>query len=247
MKNIISFSGGKDSTAMLLMMIEKGIYIDEVIHFSMGDWEWDEMNEHIEKVKQSIPKDIKFTTLSDEERKERDFKKYGFPSLWARWCTGIKEKTITKYLKNNYPNGYTTYLGIAADEKERTENKYKEKYNVEYPLVDWGITEEEALEYCYSLGYDWGGLYKEKPSKRLSCWCCPLQRMDDLRFLYTAHYEKWKELREMQKLSWTTFKMDGRTTIYSIEHKFWLEGLDGMRKKLRPKKNNVVKQDSLFK
>jgi tRNA(Ile)-lysidine synthase TilS/MesJ len=30
-RHIVSFSGGKDSTAMLLMMIEKGMPIDEII------------------------------------------------------------------------------------------------------------------------------------------------------------------------------------------------------------------------
>ena len=29
--NIVSFSGGKDSTAMLFMMLEKGIQIDKII------------------------------------------------------------------------------------------------------------------------------------------------------------------------------------------------------------------------
>jgi len=31
MKHIVSFSGGKDSTAMLLMMLEKGYPIDYII------------------------------------------------------------------------------------------------------------------------------------------------------------------------------------------------------------------------
>lgn len=31
MKHIVSFSGGKDSTAMLLKMLEDGWYIDEII------------------------------------------------------------------------------------------------------------------------------------------------------------------------------------------------------------------------
>lgn len=29
--NIVSFSGGRDSTAMLLMMLEKGITVDRVV------------------------------------------------------------------------------------------------------------------------------------------------------------------------------------------------------------------------
>ena len=250
MKNIVSFSGGKDSTAMLFMMIEKGMQIDEVIHFSMGDWEWDEMHEHIEKVRGMLPEYLKFTILSDEKRKQNDFKKYGFASFHVRWCTGIKTQTIDKYLKSSYDE-YIMYIGIAADEAKRTEKGYTNIYDVKFPMVDWGTTEDEALQYCYDKGFDWGGLYENKPSKRLSCWCCPLQRMDDLRYLYTTHYEKWRMLREMQWESFQTFKQDEKSSIFYIEHRFWLEGLGNMREKWKPKpkktKENRRKQFSLFK
>ena len=53
MKNIVSFSGGKDSTAMLLMMIEKGIKIDEIIFCDTGK-EFDELYEHIDKIESYI-------------------------------------------------------------------------------------------------------------------------------------------------------------------------------------------------
>ena len=38
MKNILSFSGGKDSTAMLLMAIDKNVSVDEIVVFDTG---WD--------------------------------------------------------------------------------------------------------------------------------------------------------------------------------------------------------------
>lgn len=50
MKHVVSFSGGKDSTAMLLMMIEKNMPIDEIIMCDTGV-EFDEMYDHVEKVK----------------------------------------------------------------------------------------------------------------------------------------------------------------------------------------------------
>lgn len=31
MKNIVQFSGGKDSTAMLLLLLERGVTVDEII------------------------------------------------------------------------------------------------------------------------------------------------------------------------------------------------------------------------
>jgi len=51
--NVVSFSGGKDSTAMLLMMIEKGIKIHRIINVDTTK-EFPEMYEHVEEVKKMI-------------------------------------------------------------------------------------------------------------------------------------------------------------------------------------------------
>ena len=42
---------------------------------------------------------------------------------------------------------------IAADEPKRVKDDI-------YPLFEWGITEEQALKYCYKHGFDWGGCTK---------------------------------------------------------------------------------------
>lgn len=48
-KSIVSFSGGKDSTAMLLMMLERGMKIDYILFCDTG-MEFPQMYEHIERV-----------------------------------------------------------------------------------------------------------------------------------------------------------------------------------------------------
>ena len=53
MENIVSFSGGKDSTAMLLMMLAKHMPIDALILCDTGK-ESPQMYEHIEKVQKYI-------------------------------------------------------------------------------------------------------------------------------------------------------------------------------------------------
>ena len=53
MMNIVSFSGGKDSTAMLLMMIEKNIKIDRIICVDTTK-EFPQMYQHIQKVQTMI-------------------------------------------------------------------------------------------------------------------------------------------------------------------------------------------------
>lgn len=47
MKHVVQFSGGKDSTAMLLMMLERGMQVDEIIMCDTG-MEFPGMYQHIE-------------------------------------------------------------------------------------------------------------------------------------------------------------------------------------------------------
>lgn len=53
MNHIVQFSGGKDSTAMLLMMLEKYMQVDDIIFCDTGK-EFPEMYEHINKVREYI-------------------------------------------------------------------------------------------------------------------------------------------------------------------------------------------------
>ena len=61
--------------------------------------------------------------------------------------------------------------------------------------MEWGITEAQALQICYDRGYDWGGLYEVY--RHASCWCCPFQRIDELRKLRHHHPELWVRLLDM--------------------------------------------------
>lgn len=51
--NVVSLSGGKDSTAMLLMLLERGEPVADVVFFDTG-WEFPEMYEHLEKLEAFI-------------------------------------------------------------------------------------------------------------------------------------------------------------------------------------------------
>lgn len=166
MKHIVSLSGGKDSTAMLLMMLEKNMPVDEIIYCDTGA-EFPEMYKHLNQVEKFTGIEITrlknptgdfFYYFSEHEKtvgKHKGKKGYAWPSFRARWCTRVlKTGVIEKYLKQTYKEiEIKEYIGIAFDEKERVHDK-------EYPLVDWKITEKEALKYCYERGFTWGGYTK---------------------------------------------------------------------------------------
>lgn len=211
-KHIVSFSGGKDSTAMLLMMIEKGIRIDEIICIDTTK-EFPQMYEHIEKVENFIRIEITKVKIDFDywfgehvKTKGKNIGEvgYGWPDFGNRWCTALKREAGKKFIKTSD----FEYQGIAYDELKRLENN--KNRNIWYPLVAWEMTESDCLQYCYDKGFDWGGLYEKM--KRVSCWCCPLSRIGELRTLYNEFPELWTRLQEMDKLSYRKFRND-----YSID------------------------------
>ena len=106
------------------------------------------------------------------------------------------------------------YVGIAADEQKRVKDE-------QYPLVEWNITEREALQLCYDRGYDWGGLYEIY--HRCSCWCCPLQRIGELRKLRHHHPELWERLRAMDRRALAQF---GNTPLGQFKKGWTVEELE---------------------
>ena len=141
--NLVSFSGGKDSTAMLLGMVERKIPINCVLFCDTGI-EFPQMYEHISKVDNAVGMPI--TRVKSEqsfeylllecpiERKENSLSvKQGGNSSngysWAgpkmRWCTSrLKDVPREKYLKPlREKYNIIEYVGIAADEQFRLERK----------------------------------------------------------------------------------------------------------------------------
>lgn len=84
---IVSFSGGKDSTAMLLRMIERGYPIFCVLFYD-GGWDFPEMHEHIRKVAEYTG--LKVILLRSEKKFDDLLIKYRWPDSRRRWCTRHK-------------------------------------------------------------------------------------------------------------------------------------------------------------
>lgn len=220
MKHIVSFSGGKDSTAMLLMMLEKGMPIDDIIFCDTGA-EFPAMYEHIKQVEKYIKRpitilkakyDYEFYLLHYEKKTRKGEIKKGlsFPDAKIRWCTAyLKRDVFKRYLKKYKGEEIKQYIGIAYDEPKRIKDKC-------YPLYDWQITEKQALEYCYSKGFTWGGLYKN--FNRVSCWCCPLKGINELRKLRKFYPDLWDKLKDWQTK--TSRKFTPNASVFELEERF---------------------------
>ena len=97
------------------------------------------------------------------------------------------------------------------------------KLDKRFPLIDWGWTEADCLQFCYDNGITFGGLYEH--FSRLSCWCCPLHTIQELRDLYHFYPEKWEELKDMDDRSRNKYSDAG--SVRELEERFKREDAQG--------------------
>ena len=221
-KYVVNFSGGKDSTAMLFKLIELGKPIDSIIFADTG-LEFPEMYKHIEKVQKMIYP-LKIDIVRSEFSFWEKVKRKGFPHANHRWCsTELKVQPIRKFLREKF--GFhryfmVEYIGYAVGEEKRAFKK-KSKSNsyrkYEFPLIDLDMTEKDALNYCYKLGFGWGGLYEKMD--RVSCWICPFQNKRDVEVLKTYYPEYLQKILDLEK----ELKRNGNKWWQFKLNKYWKE------------------------
>ena len=236
---IASVSFGKDSLAMLLLILDypEKYPLDEVIFFDWG-MEFQAIYNNRDKIVPLLnSKGIKFTELRYETSFMYNFcerpveKKRGGQQLGYSWCGGLarwgtdrKESTIKKYYKT-INDDIIEYVGIAADEEKRIP-RAREKGQI-LPLVDFNMTESDALKYCFDNGYNWieDDVELYTILDRVSCWCCKNKNLNELRQMYKYLPKYWKKLKEMQDktfLPYKNYKYKGKPcrTVQELENRF---------------------------
>lgn len=213
MKYFHSWSGGKDSTAAIILDHIHGLPPSTIVFCEvMYDRKRGisgELPEHIDFVKNiAAPKFREWGFTVDLIQSETDYienfyktifksrsgnngKMRGFP-LSGR-CTinrDCKIKTIRDYYKRQAQTSeFTQYVGIAIDEPERLSRL--EGTNKVSLLGKYGYTEEMALKLCEEYGL-LSPVYQF--TTRGGCWFCPNQRMSELAHLKESYPDLWAEL-----------------------------------------------------
>lgn len=204
---------------MLIEMIRRNMQIDAVV-YADTTMEFPAMYEHIDQVEQFLKAErgIPVTKLRPERAFEepmfeviRPESRYvlpgqGWPNAAIRWCTGEFKIRLISAFSQTLPAKPYHYIGFAVDEPQRLTRKRNQHPSKRYPLVEWGVTEAQALERCYQQGFHWNGLYED--FSRVSCWCCPLQSLQDLRTLRERYPEMWAQLRRLDDRAIAQFGRD---------------------------------------
>lgn len=239
MKYIASWSGGKDSTASIILAHEHNEPLDLII-FSEVMFDKNtsgELPEHIDFIRNKcIPlfeswgyetkilhADLTYMDIFKREPKRG--KRLGSGMITGFPMAGrcqinrsVKVLPITCFLKN-YKEEFMQYIGIATDEPERLARLDKDKISL---LAKYNYTERMAFDLCkkYNLlspVYDF--------TTRGGFWFCPNARKGELNHLRDNYPELWNKLLELeciQNLIGNKFNTLTKTSIHDIEKSFFL-------------------------
>jgi 3'-phosphoadenosine 5'-phosphosulfate sulfotransferase (PAPS reductase)/FAD synthetase len=199
MRLIASISGGKDSTAMLLFLIEQGIEFEPV--FMDTGWESDTTYEYLEHLENKL--NIEIRRISNSlQMVELIIKKAMFPSRRIRFCT--QQLKIFPFLNYIGEEKVTNCVGIrAAESRQRAQLQERDLMqdadNVEVwrPLIKWSIDDVINIHSRHDLKPN--PLYL-RGAARVGCWPCVFERKSDIKLLAELSPERVDLIRELERV-----------------------------------------------
>lgn len=247
LKHILSWSGGKDSTASIILAHLNNEPLDVIVFCEV-------MYDKKRNISGENPKHIDFIWNKAKPifeswgyevvilRAERDYldcfnrvikyprkkmenkgKKHGF--IMRKMCDvkrDCKLKPMKDFYKSLLNEEIIEYVGICIDEPKRLKSLYESPNKISL-LEKYGYTEEMAMELCKE--YDLLSPCYEL-SKRGGCWMCPnakLAEHRDIRNLYPDIWREFVNLENEPDLVYYKFDVFGKTlheidTILSTEN-----------------------------
>jgi len=223
----VSFGGGVNSTALVILLASEG-WRGHILFADTGT-EHPDTYEYLAYLSNWLSKhDLSITRLGDEWRRGKaklslieyceHYRVTPFPG--ARWCTSSwKVEPLQRWCTANSYEFEALLLGISAEESHRQPQK-------ERPLVDRGIDRNGCAKIIAAEGL-------EVPRKS-GCWLCPFQSASQWRDLWERHphlYERAERLEglanerraEKGKSVSTTLGMD-KVTLAQMAERFAAQG-----------------------
>lgn len=248
MKNLtwytLSLSGGKDSLALFLRLLDEEVKLDEVVMVDLGD-EYQAvydvmlyvasicMHEKIKLTILEIPKTEEYLSLIEKTKTDINMfqymvfhhkKKNGTCGYgWCgkqRWGTAMKRAILNNYYQS-LKYFIVEYVGIAFDETERMDIKPHKNYAKIYPLVKWKMTEKDCLKYCYDHGVYWmqSGIRLYDILDRVSCVHCQNKNLKELRNIRKFLVDVWEDFKIWQEHILWAYRSTGET-IQDLDKRF---------------------------
>ena len=194
--HVLSYGGGVNSVALMILLIQQNMPLDEVIFADTGG-EIPETYAYIDVTREYLrPHGVPFTVVAKRgsDLCETAWRRQVIPSAIWRWST--RDYKVNPILRHYRTLGghINQYLGIAWDEVIRMKNSRVDYVTNLHTLIDQRITRADCVNIIQEVGLP-------IPPKS-SCYFCPFGTLDRWRTLFESHpdlYTKAMELEEHSK------------------------------------------------
>lgn len=198
----VSFSGGKDSLATLLLVLDSDV--KPILLFVDTGLEFPETLENVNRISKSYNLDLLIGKPSNTFWDGLEY--FGPPGKDYRWCCKTcKLGPTTKVIKKNFPGGILAFIGQRRYESEQRAAQGKIWQNPwvpgqvgASPIQDWSAL--HIWLYLFRENADYNVLY-EQGLERIGCWLCPASDMADFELVSSKHPDFNKLLKELNKYS----------------------------------------------
>lgn len=198
----VLFSGGKDSLAVLSLVIEACKSLNRKVVAVHAD------------TTVGIPDNLGYVTTTCQHlgselvivRPEKDYfelaQRKGLPRFGARWCCGeLKVKPLSNYFLSQ-PGDKIIFDGIRSEESKPREampkfswHKYFSGY-VYHPIKDW--TTEQLYSYLADKNLSINPLYAKGFRRASECWCGVFKGVAEFKILKDAYPNFFNRLVELE-------------------------------------------------
>ena len=195
--HILSYGGGVNTVALMIVLTEEGAPLDEVVFADTGD-EVPETYSYLDVTKEYLSaRGVPFRVVQKPNRKslyETCWDRNVFPSAIWRWSTrDFKVNPIQSYYRR-LGGHINQYMGIAYDEVMRVKDSRVSYVTNLYPLIDRGMTRADCESVISQAGLP-------IPVKS-GCFFCPFNSVGRWRWLQDNHrdlFDKAVVLEENSK------------------------------------------------
>ena len=208
MKKYLSYGGGINSTACLVLKEQGKLDYDEAVFVDHGT-DWPETYEYVEMIKNKFP----LTVLKPIYEGYSNLYEYCWfrkmlPARWPRWCTArFKVGPLTEY----HEKPCFVMIGIDYGESHRAKISSNNREESRYPLIEAEIDREG----CKQIIKDHGLPVPQKSG----CYICPFQRVADWKQLRRRHPDLFCKTEQLEKRNDTYRKSKGKSGGYLNPHK----------------------------
>ncbi len=193
----VSYSGGKDSLATLLLVCDSTLDFD--VLFADTGLEFPETVDNVKETVTALSSPLKLHSSGDSFWQSID--NFGPPTVEARWCCKVcKLGAITQIIEENYENGCLTFVGqrkyeseIRANSDHIWKNPWVGNQIAATPIQNW--TALHVWLYLFWKKAKYNPLYEEG-FDRIGCWLCPSASMADFSRLHEIHPELFEKLEK---------------------------------------------------